>query len=664
MPESSYDVDAARDGWQAAVTAVDLALSAPAALGGVVLRGRHGPVRDALLARIGEHRRIERLAAGSADEALDEALDVAETLSTGRAVRRLSVLDRLDAEPGSVLLIIGAERLSVRASHRLARWLDTPGRGDRAALIALDESDESDEADSDTAALIDGALGERLALHVRLPDLALADLQALTGTALPRSSSPPEPVADALIDPSSPSSPSSPSGAAPTTVSDERVAELVHLGAALGIDSARAALAAVAASRALAAVDGRDAATLEDCALAARLILAPRAVRPPDAEATQTEQARDQAADEGAADEGAAEESAEDRADDTGDDGAEAAAPDDPLADAAARDPLPPGDRSDADPTTLDDPPHADHEDPTERNRAQPLPERLVEAVSAALPPNLLGALANDLGRAGRSPGRRGGGATAARRGRPAGVARPRSSDHGRRLDIVATLKAAAPWQRLRSPVGSEAMANARPARLAVRPSDFRIRRYVQPLRTTTVFIVDASGSAAMHRIGEAKGALESVLSECYVRRDRVALISFRGANATLELPPTRSLARARRALVGLAAGGGTPIATGLELASDVLQDIVRGGERAVGIIMSDGRANVARDGMGGRAAAQADAERAADRLADVGARLLFVDTAPRPRPVAAELAARMRARYLPLPLRGAARALPQLLRP
>jgi len=648
-PGNGYDADVARGDWQAAAAAIDLALAAPDALGGVVLRGRHGPVRDALLERAGRTHRMERLAAGSADEALDEALDVAATLTSGHAVRRQDLLARLDTTPGGALLIIGADRLSVRAADRLARWLESPQRS--APVIALDESD--DEQDG-APGFIESALGERLALHVRLPEMSLADLCEQTGAALPGTTltgarsmraCPHEPV------------PGRPDEAATgtTSVSDDLVADLVRLARALGIGSARAPIAAIAASRAAARLDGRAAATLEDSALAARLVLAPRAVQPLEA-SDATEGDPQTAANDGA-----------NEPDTPGqDDTASAEAPEAAEPDASPGDTDPTKDALPADAPTASD--EDETPAPPISQEAEELPEKLVAAVSAALPPNLLGSLAAGLGRGGRSPGRHGGGATRAARGRPAGVARPRASDHGRRLDIVATLKAAVPWQRLRAPTPGHAIpGGATPAvgtraRLAVRPSDFRIRRYTRPTRTTTVFIVDASGSAAMHRIGEAKGALEAVLAECYVRRDRVALISFRGAAATLELPPTRSLARARRSLVGLAAGGGTPIAAGLDLASNVLQDIVRGGERAVGIIMSDGRANVGRDGLGGRATAQADAEHAAERLRGIGARLLFVDTAPRPRPIAAQLAERMGARYLPLPLRGGGRALPDLL--
>ena len=90
---------------------------------------------------------------------------------------------------------------------------------------------------------------------------------------------------------------------------------------------------------------------------------------------------------------------------------------------------------------------------------------------------------------------------------------------------------------------------------MEVRRDDFRIVRFRQRIGTTTVFAVDASGSSAMHRLGEAKGAVELLLADCYVRRDQVALLAFRGQGATLLLPPTGSLLRAKRSLAGLPGG-------------------------------------------------------------------------------------------------------------
>jgi magnesium chelatase subunit D len=251
---------------------------------------------------------------------------------------------------------------------------------------------------------------------------------------------------------------------------------------------------------------------------------------------------------------------------------------------------------------------------------------------------------------AGRDRARSGGGKAGewqrgSARGRPAGTLRgePRN---GLRLDLIETLRAAAPWQRLRR-------AGATDSRIRVRPDDFHVTRFRQRRETTTIFVVDASGSAALNRLAEAKGAVELLLADCYVRRDRVAVLAFRGRGAELLLPPTRSLVRAKRSLAGLPGGGGTPLAAAFDAAADLADAVKRRGDTPVVVLLTDGRANVARDGMGGRARADADAVTSARRLRLCGCAVLLVDTSPQPHPRAAQLAAEMAATYLPLPHAG-----------
>ncbi|MBC7580035.1 MAG: VWA domain-containing protein, partial [Tardiphaga sp.] len=167
---------------------------------------------------------------------------------------------------------------------------------------------------------------------------------------------------------------------------------------------------------------------------------------------------------------------------------------------------------------------------------------------------------------------------------------------------------------------------------------------------TATIFVVDASGSAALHRLAEAKGAGELLLADCYIRRDQVALTAFRGAGAEVLLPPTRSLARARRSLAGLPGGGGTPLAAGLGAAGLVADRVRRRGQTPTVIVLTDGRANIARDGAQGRPRAEQDAGAAARQLRAAGILSVLVDTSPRPGPMAAQFALEMGARYLPLP--------------
>jgi len=185
---------------------------------------------------------------------------------------------------------------------------------------------------------------------------------------------------------------------------------------------------------------------------------------------------------------------------------------------------------------------------------------------------------------------------------------------------------------------------------LRIRRDDFRVTRYEQRRQTTTLFVVDASGSSALHRLAEAKGAVELLLAECYVRRDQVALIAFRGTTAELLLSPTRSLVKAKRCLAALPGGGGTPLAAAIDASVNLGDRIRRNGATPIVVVLTDGRANIARDGTPGRSRGEADALDAAKRFGSSGLHGLFVDTSPRGQSCAQQLAAAMSARYFALP--------------
>ena len=308
------------------------------------------------------------------------------------------------------------------------------------------------------------------------------------------------------------------------------------------------------------------------------------------------------------------------------------------LAPRATRLPAPPQDEQQAPP-----PPEQDQTEPQsspEQKTDGPLDDLILDAVAAAIPSDLLAKL--KAGQGGRAPGR---GAEAGRKA-PATRGRPLPSGRGdprrERLDLLETLRAAIPWQGLRQNHGLGA--------LAIRKDDLRVKRFRPHTRTTTIFVVDASGSSALHRLAEAKGAVELVLAECYVRRDEAALIAFRGTKADVILPPTRSLTRARARLKGLPGGGGTPLALGLDAACTMAEAVKRKGDRPYLILLTDAQANVARDGTGGRARAESEALAAADQLRARGFASLIIDTSPRPQPKASQLAQRMGADYLALP--------------
>jgi magnesium chelatase subunit D len=375
---------------------------------------------------------------------------------------------------------------------------------------------------------------------------------------------------------------------------------------ALGAGFVRAPLLALRAARASAALAGRKAATMEDAAIAARLVLAPRATRLPAESQEQTE--------------------------------------------AEPPPPEPPPENS------AENPPEnaADSEQPeTEQTKDQPLPgaDMVLEAAKASIPAGLLGRLtgAGDMRQKSAGSGKQGARQKGFARGRPVGV-RAAPPSPGVRLNLIETLRAAAPWQRLRAAAGA-----ASGAKIRLRQEDFRVTRTEQRTRSTTIFVVDASGSSALNRLAEAKGAVELLLADCYQRRDEVALLAFRGRDAKMLLPPTRSLVRAKRSLSSLPGGGGTPLAAGIDAGFLMAATVRRAGDTPMLVFLTDARANVSLSGTGGRAQAEQDAWQAGRRLRAAAIKTLLVDISPRPNEQARRMAREMGALYLPLPFAGAA---------
>jgi magnesium chelatase subunit D len=267
----------------------------------------------------------------------------------------------------------------------------------------------------------------------------------------------------------------------------------------------------------------------------------------------------------------------------------------------------------------------------------------LVAAMRAALPANVLEGLSP--GMATRSAQGSGAGARRKgnRRGRPL-PARAGRLDGRARIDLVATLRTAAPWQTLRR-------AYAAPDRkLVIYPSDIRLKHYEDRSDRLLIFTVDASGSAAMARLAEAKGAVELLLAQAYARRDHVALVAFRGDGAEVLLPPTRSLVQTKRRLAALPGGGGTPLAAGLRAAADLADSARRQGLSPAIALLTDGRANIALDGRADRAQAAEDALMMAGWIRNQGGASLVLDVGMRPMQDLRRLADRMGGVYMALP--------------
>jgi magnesium chelatase subunit D len=152
------------------------------------------------------------------------------------------------------------------------------------------------------------------------------------------------------------------------------------------------------------------------------------------------------------------------------------------------------------------------------------------------------------------------------------------------------------------------------------------VRRYKSKAGTLFLFAVDASGSMALNRMREAKGAVYALLEQAYVHRDQVALISFRGKAAELLLPPTASVELVRRAVDLLRTGGGTPIAATLLACLAVAERARRRGLRnIVLILLTDGRANTGLRVE--RAAVDEELKQIAASVARAGISSLVVDT-------------------------------------
>jgi len=526
----------------------------PAGFGGLWLRGP-GPARDALMERLGAAVRLRRMPAHIDGERLHGGIDLASSLAAGRSVARTGFLDEAR---GSVVVAPLAERISPALAGSVAQALDQCDPEARFGLVLLDDAAERDEAPP-------LSLTERLAFAC---DLGEASPAGLAGTNLP------EPIASPSDIPA---------------CSAEGLEALAMVSLALGVDSGRALRFAALTAGASAHLAGRKAVNESDLAVAARLVLAPRATRlPPPPEEDQ----------------------------------------------ALPPPPPPPPPPADSEPDT-----------PGDENREDtgtPDPDQLIEAAAAAIPPGLLEAIAS--GRTRRGSGS-GGGARhlSPLRGRPL-AARQGLPRGGARLALIDTLRAAVPWQALRREPGETRSG------LRIMKDDVRVRRYEARSASVTIFAVDASGSAAFARLSEAKGAVELLLAQAYVKRTEVALVAFRGSEAQLLLPPTRSLTRARRALTELPGGGGTPLASGLSLVCTLGTGLLRRGYTPLLVVLTDGRGNIALDGSTNRAAATEDAAKAARAIAAAGLSGVVIDISPRPRREAAAIASAMQARYVPLP--------------
>lgn len=343
---------------------------------------------------------------------------------------------------------------------------------------------------------------------------------------------------------------------------DRQARELAEAALAFGVRGHRADLFAQLVARASAALALRDRVEREDLELAVRFVLAPRATRNPDATPAEPPQPPAEAP----------------------------PPPPDPTRDEATHDGLP---------------------EPDEMQ----LGDEVLTALATDLP-DVLATLPFRAAHGGRSGSR---GSTDGRRGRH--VASVPGTPREGRLDVIATLRIAARGQRLRAPRPSRVG-----GRIVVRAEDLRVKRFRDKAGALFLFAVDASGSMALNRMRQAKGAVHALLERAYVNRDRVALMSFRGQGAELLLPPTGSVELLRRAVDQIPTGGGTPLAATLIAALDVAQQAKRRGlQNVVLVLLTDARANVGL--KADRAGVEDELRRVATAVAATGLKSLIIDT-------------------------------------
>ena len=634
-PDSGDETGVLR--WADALRAAALIAVDPVGLGGVALIAQHGPVRERWIALLRSllppDTPVRRVPLHVRDDRLIGGLDLSATLQSGRPVAQTGLMVEAD---GGLLMLAMAERLSESTAARLCAALDTGEvalardgldevRPARFGIIALDERIDDDRAGNDER--LPSRLLERLAFHLSLGNVSLGDIGLLDGDANGRGS-----LSDAPGSPAqAPDIAAARARLMQVSTPEDVMQAICSAALALGVDSLRGSLLALRAARASAALDARDTVSPDDASLAARLVLSPRATRLPAAPPEESD----------------ADEAPDSTPEDPSNDQPE------PEPDADQPEQTPPPEDAPDNPAADDDSPPEDDADQADPDMS--LDELVLEAAKASIPAGLLARLAMNEAMASRGAagGRVGARREGSLRGRPIGT-RPGLPRDGARLALIDTLRTAAPWQTLRRREIEASAASSgiprRAAQIEVRASDFRVARVQERAETITIFAVDASGSSALNRLAEAKGAVELLLADCYVRRDKVAVISFRGRTAEVLLAPTRSLVRARRGLSGLPGGGGTPLAAGISAAAELADATRRRGGTPVIVLLTDGRGNVALDGTGGRARADADARQSARRMRAAGHTALLIDTSPQPQASARELAAEMGAAYLPLP--------------
>ena len=579
--------------FDANLIAILLAIN-PRGLKGVTVKSQFGPVREAWLKYLKDLTVLcgSQILKAPANISADQLKGALDIEASLQSASLVMSKGLLERAEGNLLLLPMVERMDLQVIALISQALDEKNTVDPATHFGVVAFDESDNADE----AISARLLDRLAFEIYLDQFSIADINESLEVDV-------QDIAKAKKRLPS------------VKCSNEYLEVMTKAGLSLGVSSFRANQFALETAKTLAALRGLAEVSQDEVIDAARLVYTPSKRMHINSEMDQADQESDENQDDQAQDE-----DIENQADD------------------AQRD-------SESDQPNQEQPSKEDLED------------MIVEAVKASIPPQLLHHPKKNLP-AGKSAAHISGKSGAVQKnflsGRPLTSRKGRPQD-GRRLDILKSIRAAIPWQRLRGMMLDGDQQKTARSRIDFRTEDLHIKQYLRRRGTVTIFLVDASGSSATQRLAEAKGALEELLAQCYIRRDEVAMVSMRGSKAEIVLPPTRSLVRAKRNLATLPGGGGTPLAAGFRAVNEMAISLERKGLTPIIVVMSDGKANVNLHGVGGRESAHSDALMAAKELRIKNHRLLFVDTSPKPEILAQELSGAMAAQYFPLPFANSA---------
>jgi len=326
----------------------------------------------------------------------------------------------------------------------------------------------------------------------------------------------------------------------------EQMQGIVQSALSLGVEGNRVDIFAIRAALASAALNQRTDVDEDDLKLALKLVLVPRATRMPERE--EEEQVQDEMP------------------------------PDEEM---------PPEEPETEDEEAPADTPDSDAEEEQEETPDM-IEELMMDAVETELPDNIM-----NISLASKKKSKSGSRGEALNNRRGRFVRSQEGEMRSGKVALIPTLISAAPWQESRKRDRAKKGHKLNTA-LIINKEDVKVKKFRDKSGTLFIFIVDASGSMALNRMRQAKGAVSHLLQNAYVHRDQVALISFRGKQAQLLLPPSQSVDRAKRELDVLPTGGGTPLASAMYLAWETAKQArTKGTSQFMFVFITDGRGNI-----------------------------------------------------------------------